>query len=249
VPYLSRIFLNPLRAQGRRLLGDPQAMHATVLGGLPTQPVRERMLWRVDIHNPRRPELLVLTQSRPSWEHVTEQAGWPSADDPSNPQIVVRDYQPLLDRLEVGQEYAFRLTANPVQSTKRPVALTEPQKDRAVDGVLPRSARLGHRTVAAQVTWLTSRVEGLGFVIPHAASSGSMGEEIADLRVVGRTRSSFRRAGSPRRVAVQVVTYEGRLRVTDPGQLRMALMNGIGPAKAYGCGLLTLASLPAHSDV
>ncbi|KPH98712.1 CRISPR-associated protein, Cse3 family [Actinobacteria bacterium OV450] len=40
------------------------------------------------------------------------------------------------------------------------------------------------------------------------------------------------------------VTFEGRLRITDPGLLTEHLLAGIGPSKAYGCGLLTLAPLP-----
>jgi hypothetical protein len=36
-------------------------------------------------------------------------------------------------------------------------------------------------------------------------------------------------------------TPAGRLRVTDPDTLRNALPAGIGPAKGYGQGLLTLA--------
>jgi CRISPR system Cascade subunit CasE len=35
--------------------------------------------------------------------------------------------------------------------------------------------------------------------------------------------------------------FEGRLLITDPDALRAALVTGIGPAKGYGCGLLTLA--------
>jgi CRISPR system Cascade subunit CasE len=243
VPYLSRIFLNPNRHQARRLIGDPQAMHAAVLGGLPSQPVKERVLWRTDVHDPHRPGLLVLTQSRPSWEHMTEQAGWPSADDPADPQVLVRDYQPLLDRIAPDQEYAFRLTANPVKSTKRPEALTASQKERAVDGALQRSARLGHRTVASQTAWLISRAQRSGFEVPPAASSGAVGEDVPALSVIGRTRWSFNKPGGDARVVLQVVTYEGRLRVVDAEALRYAMLCGVGPAKAYGCGLLTLAPL------
>ncbi len=241
--YLSRIRFNPHRAQARRLLGNPQAMHATVLGGLPTQPVRERVLWRLDADEPLRPQLLVLSESRPSWEHLVEQAGWPSSDNSDDPQVAVRDYRPFLKRLAIGQKYAFRLTANPTQSTKRPGALTEAQRHRAPDGKLSRSVRLGHRTVSSQVEWLTDRVERWGFSIPAASSSASVGEAVADLRVIGRARASFRRAGTPGAVVMQTVTYEGSLCITDPDVLRACMVRGIGPAKAYGCGLLTLAPL------
>jgi CRISPR system Cascade subunit CasE len=44
-------------------------------------------------------------------------------------------------------------------------------------------------------------------------------------------------------VSLVTVTFDGRLEVTDPQLLRRALTQGIGKAKAYGCGLLTLAPL------
>ncbi|WP_423218759.1 type I-E CRISPR-associated protein Cas6/Cse3/CasE [Streptomyces kasugaensis] len=45
-------------------------------------------------------------------------------------------------------------------------------------------------------------------------------------------------------VVMNSVTFEGRLRITDPAILTERLLAGIGPSKAYGCGLLTLAPLP-----
>src|SRR5437763_1905053 len=104
MPYLSRIWLNPLRERAQLFLRNPHALHAEVLGGVPRQPVTERVLWRleagqVDSTHRHRPELLVLTDSRPSWEHLVEQAGWPGADEP---QDHVRDYQPLLDKIQLG---------------------------------------------------------------------------------------------------------------------------------------------------
>jgi CRISPR system Cascade subunit CasE len=41
---------------------------------------------------------------------------------------------------------------------------------------------------------------------------------------------------------VVTVTFDGRLEVTDPDALRRTLTQGIR-AKAYGCGLITLAPL------
>ena len=49
------------------------------------------------------------------------------------------------------------------------------------------------------------------------------------------------RKGKRMRVPVVTATFDGRLTVTDPEALRQALTSGIGRAKAYGCGLMTLA--------
>ena len=72
-----------------------------------------------------------------------------------------------------------------------------------------------------------------GFTIPDTA-----GKE-PDVAVNGRRTWRFTRQGQTFTLAT--ATYEGRLEVTDPLMLRQALTHGIGPAKGYGCGLLTLA--------
>ena len=43
------------------------------------------------------------------------------------------------------------------------------------------------------------------------------------------------------RIRIKTVRFEGFLRVTDPISLMAALADGIGKAKAFGCGLLSLA--------
>lgn len=240
--YLSRIRLNPHRRQARRFLRDPQALHAAVLAGIPTQPVDERVLWRLDADTAHRPEVLVLTQSVPSWEHLVEQAGWPSSDDLDDPQVLIRPYEPLLQRLESGQQFVFRLRTNPVVATKDPDRLTPAQLERVK--ATGRSVLVAHRTVRHQLEWLTGRVERHGFEIPPATASEEMKEPILNVAVVGRERLRFNRGKGKGTVTIQTATFQGQLVVTDPALLREAMTNGIGRARAYGCGLLTLAPVP-----
>jgi CRISPR system Cascade subunit CasE len=40
---------------------------------------------------------------------------------------------------------------------------------------------------------------------------------------------------------IRTLDFEGVLKMTDAGKFKLALFNGIGPAKAFGCGLLSLA--------
>jgi CRISPR system Cascade subunit CasE len=234
VPYLSRIWLNPLRTGTQKLLRNPQAMHATVLGGLAAQPVRERVLWRLEEDSPHRLQLLVLTQSSPSWEHLVEQAGWTGADEP---QTLIRDYKPVLEHLNRGREFAFRLRANPVTSTRHP---DKPSTSQAVRlaGPRPRGARVPHRIAAHQLQWLTEHIPRWGFELAVTA------EGAPDVLLIGRDRLSFTKGGTPHRVTLNTATYQGRLAVTDPETAREAMLNGVGPARAYGCGLITLAPAP-----
>ncbi len=157
MPYLSRIRINPLRAQSRRLLASPHVLHGAVQGGFPGPPGAERTLWRLDADDPHRPHVYVLSRSRPDWTHIVESAGWPGA---SGEHAAVRDYGPLLKRLAEGQEYAFRLTANPVRNTADPEFLTPsqarklarvPEGPGSVDSVSP-TARHRHSWAGSSTT-------------------------------------------------------------------------------------------------
>lgn len=217
--YFSVIRINPLRAASRKLLASPRAMHGAVLGGLAEYSAVERTLWRVDGPNPRRPSLLVVTESKPDWAHIVEQAGWPGA---GGDHCVVRDYDPMLNSLTAGLEFEFRVTANPVHSVpRRPSATTE-----------RRTARTGLGTGDAQLAWFKQRVERWGF-------------EIADdaLRISASERLSFTKNGHGPKVILTTANFEGTLRVASPDAFVHTLRSGLGPAKAYGCGLLALSSV------
>jgi len=46
-------------------------------------------------------------------------------------------------------------------------------------------------------------------------------------------------------VRMRAITFDGLLSITDVEAFRAALTHGIGRGKAYGCGLLTIARIPA----
>lgn len=241
MPYLSRIYLNPLRTQAQRMLRNPQVLHAAVLGGISRQPVTERVLWRLDTPNRHQLAVLVLTESTPSWEHLVEQAGWPSADDP---QALVKPYQPLLDQVQRGREFGFRLTANPTSTTKNPKKPSEAQLKRLAT-VRPRGVRVAHRTLADQLGWLTERLTNAGFTVPTDTVAGNdvPAVRVTDRRQVRFSKTTHHTASTPP-VVLESATFEGIVRVNDPDAARDALLGGVGTGKAYGFGLLTLA--PPH---
>ncbi len=59
-------------------------------------------------------------------------------------------------------------------------------------------------------------------------------------QVIERSTRTFRRDSATVTLG-GVATYTGVLQVTDPQLLQQALTAGVGRAKAYGCGLMTLA--------
>lgn len=66
----------------------------------------------------------------------------------------------------------------------------------------------------------------------------------ARFRGRGGPRNLQRSAWQPQgqtRISVLRAAFEGRLRISRPDAFGQALVAGIGPAKAFGCGLLSLA--------
>jgi CRISPR system Cascade subunit CasE len=254
--FLTRFRVNNARTGARRVLSSPQALHAAVMSSfpalLPTDepgPEGPRVLWRLD-HNARAEVLLfIVSPDRPDLTHLVEQAGWPAAATPEAPGWDTRPYTPFLDRLAKGDRWSFRLTANPVHHIRR--TSDEPTK------------RTAHLTPIHQLGWLLDpgRQERAGFRIlekPHdkrllpAGTTHQQHEHHGDryeLAVSNQRSLAFhknRGAGAPgnKPVTLVTVTYDGRLEVTDPEALQRTLTRGLGKAKAYGCGLMTLAPIP-----
>lgn len=216
--YLSRVYLNPLRRQSQRLLRNPQDMHAAVLGGVPEQPVRQRVLWRVEPRPEARVELLVLTQTRPSWEHLVEQAGWVRAQ---SSQFETADLAPLLAAMHVGRRFALRVTANPVVSVS--------SGQRGLRGkVVPVKNK-------EQIGWFAERLPRWGF---HAVTN-SIGQP--SIIPVHRQRHEFTKPDK-NRVTLEIATFDAHVEVADFETARRSLLDGVGRARAYGCGLITLAA-------
>ncbi|MCX4920251.1 type I-E CRISPR-associated protein Cas6/Cse3/CasE [Streptomyces sp. NBC_00687] len=263
--YLSRFRINTARPGARRLLSSPQALHAAIMSSfphlLPTDkpaPDAPRVLWRLDQQARAEVVLYVASPDQPDMTHLVEQAGWPAAAaaNPDTPGWHTRPYKPFLDRLTAGDRWAFRLTANPVHSIRR--TADEPRKITA------------HVTPIHQMGWLLDahRQERCGFrilekpdierLLPGGTTykgSPHPGDRYA--LTVGDTRPLAFNKGptpdGPRRgkpVTVLTVTFDGQLEITDPEALRRSLTQGIGRARAYGCGLLTLApcASPTRGD-
>lgn len=224
--FLARFAVNAARRQARFLLASPQAMHAAVLSSFPPETgapsSQGRVLWRIDA-DATATWLYVVSPHEPDLTHLVEQAGWPTTQTWES-----RSYGNFLDQLEKEQTYAFRLRANPVHQV------------RGEDGT-PK--RYGHVTVQQQTAWFLERCERIGVTVrsrhanPPAEHDAQDG--VQDVVLSRRERLQFRRGD--RQVTLSVAQFDGRLTVIDAELLRTALVTGIGRAKGYGCGLMTLA--------
>lgn len=235
--YISRMPINGARRSAMELIASPNRMHAAVEAAYP--PVADcdasgnvanaagggRILWRVDpiAGEGRSAWLYVVSPRRPDFTHLCEQAGWPVEGG-----WETKDYAPLLNRLSVGQRWQFRLKANPVRKVLKDKGTTS-RAD--VVGTLQ-----GHVTVEQQMGWLLDRAERNGFCVCDGADGSPQ------LKVSQRNKSSFMHAGT--KATLSTAVFDGALEVVDEDLLRQALCNGVGRAKAFGCGLMTIAPLP-----
>lgn len=224
--FLTHMPLNPQRRSTREMVGSPQRLHAAVLSGfLPGTSDQERILWRLDRNDQHHLDLYLVSKSRPSLDALAEQAGWSA-----NPVWRTTNYDGFLSRLSEGQRWIFRLTANPIRNVRA-------ESDASDNGSRARGKRVPLVTVEDQTDWLVSRAPRLGFDI----AEGSAGTP--NLALSQRRQLRFKKTGKQRQhVTLETVRFDGVLEVTDAETLRSALVSGVGSAKGYGCGLLTLAA-------
>lgn len=215
--YLTRFEINPQRREARHVLASPQRVHAAVLAAFPaSRPESEhgRVLWRLD-QDGIDSLLYVVSPWEPDLTHLVESIGRPTYG------WQTRDYRPFLDKLSIGDRWAFRLRGNPVHNG--------PAADEH-----SRGKRLAHVTASQQTEWFLRQATRRGFSVVDGSAAAP------DLLLSDRRTVRFDRRG--RAVTLSTALFEGTLVVEDPDVLRAALVDGIGPAKSYGCGLMTLAA-------
>ena len=228
--YLTRFRFNTARTGARRLLTSPQSLHAAVMQSfaqVPAQPTGSgpRVLWRVDRSAAAQVMLYIVSPEKPDLTHIVEQAGWPTTGSWDS-----FAYEPFLQKLQAGDVWTFRLTANPVHSVRTKDG--EPTK------------RTAHITTRHQLGWLLKQQERGGFTVCEQPKEIPRATSADDYQVIVRDHRDleFKRKATDRNsVKLLTVTYDGRLQVDDPDKLRTVLTAGLGKAKAYGCGLMTLA--------
>lgn len=158
--------------------------------------------------------------------------------------VQTREYAP---ELESGACLRFELHANPVVTSQRDgkarrddVVMAEKKRllqERGLqrwsdwqDDDKPQLYDLVDRTCRR---WLIRRAQTNGFLVDEDA-----------LRVDGyRAHAERRQLPRNQQLRFSTVDFSGVLTVTDPEPFRAALIAGIGPAKAFGCGLLLVRRL------
>lgn len=144
--------------------------------------------------------------------------------------------QAFAPALQVGDRLGFVLRANPAMAVPQPGQKRGLRVDPIMHAksTLSKAERLNFKTIDAErigLEWLLKRGATIGVDFDAEACSAAGYRQVSIPRT-GRER------GKP--IEFSEIDYEGALTVKDPIKLCAALSNGIGKAKAYGCGLMLI---------
>jgi CRISPR system Cascade subunit CasE len=173
-------------------------------------------LFRIDPHTGGQVVIIVQSALKPDWDYAFHNAGYLLAAAPE-----VKELDP---RFAKGDRFQFRLVANPTKRIRK-----ESKDDK---GTPIKEKWIGKRVPvpADQLKeWLSRRAEAAGFSIEEAITVQP-----------GYIYMNNPQDGKARLFSAR---YDGVLTVTDPDSFQKALAAGIGPAKAFGFGLLSLAKV------
>ncbi|MCG3173122.1 MAG: CRISPR-associated endoribonuclease Cse3 [Myxococcota bacterium] len=184
-------------------------------------------LFRIDPLSNGRVMIIVQSAVEPDWGYAFHNADYLLAAPPG-----VKQFDP---RFSKDQRLRFRLAANP---TKR---LSEKSPD------LKKQESIGKRVpvpACQLVDWLARRGESVGFSINSATASSSYVHVDKNKPSNANDNADENQKGKgPKGIRLFSVQFDGILQVTDPDAFREALVQGIGPGKAFGFGLLSVAPL------
>jgi CRISPR system Cascade subunit CasE len=178
------------------------------------------VLHRLEV-DPRGGALLLYVQSAtdPNWSHLP--AGFlVTLEDYGNPHV--RDLLEL-DLICPDKAARFRLRANPTRKIGT----------KSVDGRRRNGRRVPHRDDERCIEWLVRKGNHHGFEMMRDSQG------LPKVTLVREPARRGRREGAA--MTFEGVRFDGMLRIVDADAFRAAVISGIGPAKAFGFGLLSFA--------
>lgn len=131
--------------------------------------------------------------------------------------LASKAFEPIL---VAGQVLRFHLVANPIKTIRD----VQGRLDRRGE---PKACRVPLISEEQQRDWLCRKLSGAA--------------QVEQLQAMARPALYFRRQGIAGKIVP--VAFDGVLVVRDPARLRLLVEGGIGPAKSFGCGLLSLAKM------
>ncbi|MCG3144753.1 MAG: CRISPR-associated endoribonuclease Cse3 [Gammaproteobacteria bacterium] len=233
--YLSRLALNPRSRAVRNDLSDCRNLHRTILSAFPQANKAQGgaraefgVLFRADT-DPRsgRITLLVQSNAEPDWSRLPNDYLLDDFGELDNPAVKRIDEK--YGALGEGARLRFRLRANP---TKRLPLLIENRAGQE------RGKRVEIFGEEEQLDWLRRKGEQHGFRLLAARVNPNVVNARANPE--GKVIGWRERSQPPMKFGSAL--FEGELEITDAEVFKRTLAEGIGSGKAYGFGLLSVAS-------
>lgn len=225
--FLARLKLNPRSYLARRDWADCQQLHRTLMScfaDVEATAARAELqvLFRREISGGGQPVVLLQSAVPARFDRLPN--GYVLAGE-----AVSRPLHPLLQQIRPGTPFYFRLTAN---ASRKIETGRESNK--------PNGRRVPLRGDAA-LEWLRRKGVQHGFELMSVSASADVPQVMAS---EGHKLTGFKREGiNGHRLSLEAVTFDGALAVSDVDLFQTGLRAGIGPGKAYGCGLLSLARM------
>jgi CRISPR system Cascade subunit CasE len=224
--------LNLRNRNTQRDLADCMAMHRMLMSAFPdnlsadaTARAEAGLLYRVEETGGGAIAVLAQSALPPDWGQLP--ASWLHPD--AGPQV--KEIGGLLSRIEPGSQLRFKLVANPTRKIDTKTG---------ADGSKRNGKRVELRGEQAWLAWLDRKAGQSGFRL-KAVSAASHVHDVRSHRDLTATGRKERPDGSSSRLTFCGVAFEGRLEVVDAALLGASIRAGIGPGKAYGYGLLSVA--------
>ena len=224
--YLSRIFFDHRNRNTWKLLQSPYRMHAAIMRAFPEQKAcKAGVLFRIERELKNSIPVLVQSQLEPRWNNLVKEYGdlvWFDS---------VKDISGI--GFTTGQRLKFCLRANPVV-TKKDI------KGRLNKKGLIKSCRLPILIESKQLEWINSK----GKVIRKRKDGTSVpgGFSVSQCLIMNEPAWMHKKQGQKEPIKIKTVMFQGILQVTEPEAFfQNTVVGGVGPAKAFGCGLLSVA--------
>jgi CRISPR system Cascade subunit CasE len=190
-----------------------------------TRTDQQAFLFRIDPQPGCSPIIVVQSAMKPDWDYAFQNAGYLLAYEP-----VVTPFDPVFT---LGQLLKFRLLANPTRRLS--------QKSTGSDGRPVLREWVGKRVPVPAVQlkpWLERHAEKGGFTIEKMQITRHGYQYFANNAAETGDQDPEQKA------RLLSVRFEGMLKVSNAKSFTDTIIKGIGPAKGFGFGLLSVANPP-----
>ncbi|MEE1931291.1 type I-E CRISPR-associated protein Cas6/Cse3/CasE [Streptomyces sp. TRM 70351] len=211
-----------------KALIDAHHMHRTVMSGFygwvpdgdPTARSQMGVLstWTVDL---KTNTLVLVVQSRVpgDWTRIPRSA------------LVAAPQTINVDRaIQPGDTFSFRTVVNPARSRPSRKPPSEKVRGRLVPHTTPEHSK----------QWFLKRLQPDGEPNTGPAGIARIGANTDSEALSVRMLPTISSSGPHKGLRITRAEMKGKLTVTDPSTLVTTLTNGIGHARAYGCGLILI---------